>query len=780
MDFRNRLNIESKHFCTGCGACVQKCNKNALSLVQNEQGYYVAHFTPDTCVDCNLCEGVCPILYPKEFAPREDEPKLYATQMDDTVRSISSSGGVFSVLAETILKEGGVVFGASWFEDLSVRHIMIDDVNNLDRLRRSKYVQSYIGDTYRQAKKLLNQGRLVLYTGTPCQIAGLNAFLGKDYENLLTVDVLCLFAPSQGYFKSYLKEQFPQNNVVACNMRDKRHGWRCSVLSLSLSLSDGTTTYRWDYNDLWEKAFLEHVTMSEHCAKCKFPCHKRQGDLTIGDFWEIGRIDPSFDNLGTNSLIVNSEKGRHYFEIIKKLSKRCVEKPLRSIKGNRIEYHPHMAPHPQSERFQELYPKQGFLKTAHDCIGPHYDIAIMGCWEVRNYGSHLTYYALYKILKAKGYSIVFIGCPGDAQYKTLGRPEYFKEIPYKEWEMHPQYKNRIAMREANQLAETFIVGSDQLWDVNLYRHFGEFALLEFIHEGKNKIAYATSFGKAQWDGSYRKKKEFGYYLSRFDSISVRETSGIDICRDVFCVDAVWNLDPVFLCSKEDYNELARKSSIDTTGDYIAAYVLDCNDEKASILESIAANLNCRLRILVDPNRKCEMTNRYSRETNFMVEDWLKWIRDSKYVITDSFHGMCVSIKYEKQFVAIINERRGGARFRDYGQKLGISDFIYDSFEKLQTSILFESKIDYSELNCIIERESTRSLTWLLNAIEKDKGDTSMMSTFDIMSLKSEDEKIRLQEEKEHRKIWKRIIARIKRSRYSQVLIRIVKYVLRKI
>lgn len=750
MFFRELINNESPEFCTGCGACVQKCHKGALELVQNEQGYYLAHFNLEACVNCNLCENVCPILYPQSNFTRVKEPSLYAVQMNNELRKISSSGGVFSALAEAILKDGGVVFGASWCENLSVKHIAIESVDDLDNLRRSKYVQSYIGDTFIQVKRYLRENRKVLFTGTPCQIAGLNAFLGKDDENLLTVDVLCLFAPSQGYFKAYLTESFPENNVVTVNMRDKRHGWRCSVLSLSLSLSNGLTTYRWDYNDLWEKAFLSHLTMSEHCAKCKFPCHQRQGDLTIGDFWEICKIDNTFDALGTNSVLINSEKGRKHFMYISKSAIRCKEKPLNSIRGNRIAWNKHMLPHPQAERFREIFPKQGFLKSADDCLTPHYDIAIMGCWEVRNYGSHLTYYALYQFLKSEGYTTVFIGCPGDAQYKTMGRPEYFKEIPYQEWEMHPQYESRIAMRESNSLAETFIVGSDQLWEPKLYRHFGCFSYLDFIHSDKRKIAYATSFGKSYWTGSFREKLEISYYLKRFDKVSVRELSGIEVCKDTFGIDADWNIDPVFLCGIDNYNHLATKSTLDTSQEYMAAYILDCTNEKATFLMEIAKMLGVMLQILPDPNIPHKLDRSLPIMKDFYVEDWIKWIRDSKYVLTDSFHGMCVSVIYKKNFIAFRNERRGGARFDDYGISLKISHRIIRQYSNHSDVVnLLNEGINYSCVNSIIEVEVEKSKHWLMSAI-KEPIKSKELSDFDINSIKLE-KLIEISEKKEREK-----------------------------
>ena len=198
------LNSEAHSFCTGCGACVQKCNFKALSLKQDNQGYYVAHFDSSLCVGCNQCENICPVISNScsSFC-RNKTPLLYAVQMDNEIRQVSSSGGFFSAVATYVLEQNGVVFGAAWNDDLSVYHRAIENIAELDILRRSKYVQSYVGNSFQLVKKILKQKRKVLFTGTPCQIAGLNAFLGKDDNNLITIDLLCLCAPSQRYLKSY-------------------------------------------------------------------------------------------------------------------------------------------------------------------------------------------------------------------------------------------------------------------------------------------------------------------------------------------------------------------------------------------------------------------------------------------------------------------------------------------------------------------------------------------------------------------------------------------------
>lgn len=769
MNFREYINQNYKSFCTGCGTCSQKCTHNAISLQEDEQGYYVAHFDSSKCVDCNLCEGVCPSLNGHYCEDRAKEPLLYAIQMKDEIRQLSSSGGFFSAIANIILKDNGIVFGAAWMPDFSVRHIWIDNEVDLSKLRSSKYVQSYIGNSFIECKKFLKSGRKVLFSGTPCQIAGLYAFLGSDYENLITIDVLCFHAPSHKYFQQYLYETSEVKHIYSLNMRDKSQGWCCTNLVIkSKDFHDKEHIDIRTDNDIWEKAFVSHLMMSQHCDNCKYATHQRVGDLTLGDFWEICGIDKSFDNLGTNSVLVNSKKGEKFFVLVKKNALKLAQKNLDDIKGNRINKKHTSSRHKQSRRFENLFVTNGFCKSASICLNDKHDVCVLGCWEVRNFGSHLTYFALFKYLKSLGKSVVFIGCPANAGYKTKGLPEYFKVIPYEEWEMHPQYMDKIEMRDANNLSDTFILGSDQLWFPNLNRYFGDFSYLDFIHSNKRKIAYATSFGTADWNGTDLERRKISYLLSRFSDVSVREKSGINICRDYFDRDAQWNLDPVFLCNVEEYDKLTEKSTIQIKEDYLLAYILDCTNEKADIMMSIGSRLGVKVIIVTDPNISHNLRKDYPILNNIYVEDWIKLIRDSKYVATDSFHGMCVSIVYRKNFVAFRNTKRGSARFDDYGNLFSINDRIIRTSWKVEEIVDCYESCDYSIINDVLAIEVPKSKTWIRNALEKPLIQNTL-SDFDMMSILKDEETIDIRKKAEANRIRQRIKTIIKHSLIFKII-----------
>ena len=214
--------------CTGCEACANICPKDCISMVENAEGFLFPKIDSGKCVGCELCEKACPVLSPIPIHKTQEDVKVYALiHKDEDVRSHSSSGGAFSAIADFVLEQGGVVFGAAFDENFEVHHICVDKPEDLYKLRGSKYVQSRIGDAYRQAKEKLQQGRLVFFTGTACQTSGLLGFLGRDYENLITQDLICHGVPSPLAWRKYiqLNRRWAKSEVEHIFFRDKIFGW---------------------------------------------------------------------------------------------------------------------------------------------------------------------------------------------------------------------------------------------------------------------------------------------------------------------------------------------------------------------------------------------------------------------------------------------------------------------------------------------------------------------------------------------------------------------------
>ena len=313
------VKIKDKSKCVGCGACYQICSHKALSMRSDEEGFlYPVVESPLECVNCGFCEQVCPIS--NSVVPSGDVLKVYAGYAkDDSLRECSSSGGMFSVLAKEIIISGGVVFGATISNSQDVYHTSVERMDDLPRLQGSKYVQSNTCYSYVEVRELLKKGRKVLFSGTACQIAGLNNFLGKKYDNLYTVDVLCHGVPSPKVWREYIdwQERAHGAAVEQTYFRRKDSGWK--RYSVELQFSD-STEYKSVYNqDTFMRMFLSNICLRPSCYECKFKSMFRPSDITLGDAWGIECVIPELDDdRGTSVVVIHSNKGRQLLEEIQK------------------------------------------------------------------------------------------------------------------------------------------------------------------------------------------------------------------------------------------------------------------------------------------------------------------------------------------------------------------------------------------------------------------------------------------------------------------------------
>lgn len=325
------INIIDKTKCCGCSACFNICLKQAIKMEYDSEGFLYPKVDDDKCIKCGLCLKVCPILNNKK---ENKVLKVYGTKNKNIEEQLkSSSGGMFSVFANYILEQNGIVFGASFDSNWNVVHKYIDNKENLDDLRRSKYVQSDINITYKQAKHFLDDNKLVLFTGTPCQIAGLKSFLQKDYDNLIAIDIICFQVASPLVWGKFLEENFDINEIKQIDFRDKLYGWDKSIMSLSLKNNIKYPRLPFIYNLLskkikfllystnyalsYKKGCLSGLFSRSSCHKCSFK-GDRNSDFTMGDLWGINKILPSmYDKKGVSVLTINSQKGKTIFEKIK-------------------------------------------------------------------------------------------------------------------------------------------------------------------------------------------------------------------------------------------------------------------------------------------------------------------------------------------------------------------------------------------------------------------------------------------------------------------------------
>lgn len=345
------ISIEQKKDCCGCTACQQVCPKHCIKMVQDEEGFLYPELSLKQCVDCGLCEKVCPEINPLDGCiPLE----CYAAKnKEQEIRKESSSGGIFSLIADYVLAQNGVVFGARFDENWPVIMDYTDKKEDLKKFRGSKYVKCDIGDSYAQVKHFLTIGRKVLYTGSSCQIAGLRKYLRHDYSNLLLVDYLCHGAPSPLLWKKYL-EEISCNNISSLtniSFRNKKRGWK--KFSMSIERGDEILADSIFSDNVYMKAFLSDISLRPSCYHCVARNGHSGSDITIGDHWAIRDIDSSFDDdEGVSLVLVNTSRGANIFD---KLDVICEPTDFESSKKWNGAFYERTEEHLHRKRFfQEL------------------------------------------------------------------------------------------------------------------------------------------------------------------------------------------------------------------------------------------------------------------------------------------------------------------------------------------------------------------------------------------------------------------------------------------
>lgn len=313
------IEIKNKKDCSGCHACASICPRNCISMIADNEGFLYPSIDKSKCIECGLCKKACPIL--NQQIDNKAIPKAFACfNKNEKIRLKSTSGGVFSALAEQILKQDGVVFGAAFNQEMEVVHQAIKSLDGLEKLRMSKYVQSRIGDSFKKAREFLQAGKIVLFTGTPCQIEGLKAYLKKDYDNLLTQDLICHGVPSPAILKEYIKYRQTEANQKISNIefRSKQRGWNKKTFALHYENGNVSTVSA--VKDGYMNMFFFNKNLRPSCHDCKFKKIGRLSDITLADFWglkNVGLPHDFDDNKGVSLVLVHSQKGAAAFEMLK-------------------------------------------------------------------------------------------------------------------------------------------------------------------------------------------------------------------------------------------------------------------------------------------------------------------------------------------------------------------------------------------------------------------------------------------------------------------------------
>ncbi len=321
--------ICNKEKCTGCSACYNICPKKCISMEYDDEGFIYPLIDKNKCVNCGMCRKVCPIINDIKNDNRIEPKTICAYHIDDKILEDSSSGGVFTALADYVIRQKGIVIGAMMNENLELFHTKAEKREEYEKMRGSKYLQSEIRDNYIEAKKYLEQNKLVLFIGCPCQIAGLYGFLeNKYYENLITVDLICHGAASKRFFDKYIeeKEKKYKNKIKSISFRDKKRGY--SKYITKITFENGKEIYINAIKDSYMTSYMKYSIYRESCYQCKFAKLPRIADFTIGDFREIKdkSIIDRYEK-GISVILLNNKKSDIIFNCIKK-DLACIERPL--------------------------------------------------------------------------------------------------------------------------------------------------------------------------------------------------------------------------------------------------------------------------------------------------------------------------------------------------------------------------------------------------------------------------------------------------------------------
>jgi len=338
--------------CTGCHACMSSCPHAAIAMREDKEGFLYPNIDENKCVACKLCEPICPILHPGE--PMQPLAVYAAKNNNFEERLKSASGGMFPLLAKKIIEDEGIVFGACFEPCWNVKHTYIQKVDKIALLSGSKYLQSIIGENYGKVEQFLKAGKKVLFSGTPCQIAGLKRFLQKEYHNLCTVDLVCHGVPSPKVWQQYLKEVVNQTDIKTIDFRDKRNGWR--AFNVTASGKSGELFSEHHSKNSYMYGFLQNLYLRLSCYQCPVKQFKSGSDITIGDFWGIQNFYPDFnDDKGVSVVFINTQKG---LDLFKELDVTCIETDYKKAVSANIMVEESVKPHPKRQLFFHLFNKK--------------------------------------------------------------------------------------------------------------------------------------------------------------------------------------------------------------------------------------------------------------------------------------------------------------------------------------------------------------------------------------------------------------------------------------
>ncbi|MBR6252124.1 MAG: polysaccharide pyruvyl transferase family protein [Bacteroidales bacterium] len=771
------MNICQTDKCTGCGACINACPKLCIAMHSDMYGEIHPKIDKERCIECGLCAKICPNNAPIEL---QMPTECYAAWLnDDENRKVCASGGLATAFAEYIIKQGGIVFGTAYDNSLTPRMTWIDKVEDVQKFKGSKYVQSIIdADVFRTIKKFLDAGRRVLCIATPCQIAGLKSFLRKEYDNLIVVDLICHgVCPT-----TYLAEEV-SFLAVKHNLRDitniRFRGNDGNNFRFTLWNGNDRLYYGNDVHNYYLAGFIKGVTLRENCYKCQYAKPERVGDITIGDFIGLGQKTPfGYDAKNVSCVMVNTQRGKTFYEKVLQ-SNSMLKSVLRSYEERqnyRLSILEPFPRHKSNAKFRELYSKYGFHAAMAKCIGGDllkYEIKVelkknpiraipiimrrliefykechspikvskkkkvcLVTWlGTGNFGTSLQSFALHKYLENIGFDVELLMpfSEDDFSQKSALRKKYkrLKTILYntlKSKKRPSQSKlakfnrenyniRRICSRSGyrNLITTTDVFVTGSDQIWNCYHSFSPFMFLSFA-KARKRVAYASSIGTKGFPEQYQDAVKG--YLSKFAHIGVREIDAVDTIRQLTGRnDVVQVLDPTFLISSSEWHAFADKAHVEISlpERFAVCYFIGNNDYWQAA-KDIAHSYNIEMLIAIPSLENNSIPHGVAQiYADAGPYEFVELIRKSSLVLTDSFHACALSINMSKQFVAF-------KRFADSDAKSQNSRIYnllehYGVYNRLYEGKTLSGEIEFTEVQEILARDREFSSSWLTSSIE---------------------------------------------------------------
>lgn len=714
-----------KNKCTGCSACTYSCPSNAISIeTDNLTGFKIAAIDTNKCVNCGKCESICPQT--KENTLR-NASKRYVLRACDNILKKSSSGGAFTLLTTYLFRKGFKhVVGVKWDENFNAVYSIATTPDGWREFRGSKYMQADTGEIFPKIKTLLDRGEKVLFTGIPCHVAGLLNYLGKKYNNLITIDLLCSGLPSPLVWQKWLKEEgFDTNDIKSINMRHKNGMGSLNPTLRIVKTDDSVYDINLKSSNFYRLTMARKLLINESCYYCKFKdSTSHASDFTIGDLRRKDNAGYDENDSNLSQIICNNNRSLSILEKTIEFYENSTDH-FENISCNRVGQQIVDATRlndvllTRSIKFNRMFKGdtlQSLVKVYKNKYP--YDIAIAGGTMCNNFGGALTYYALYKYIESLGLKPVIVP-PTPDSLGTVLQDNIFE----KHCHIAPNY-HKERNTNFNMLSNTFMIGSDQMWNYNLFKEWKFNPYLDFTFDEKKKIAYGVSLGKSSYILPPKTVlPHLKKLIGKFDHVSCREEHGLTILNDFFGLnDVTCCIDPVFLCDSKLYDDLI--SEVDKTEDESFVYTYTLTKTPEIIDTSYNFSNSKKLKNIVVGSGNAKRFESVRLELPMVdfhnpisVQEWLYFVKNSKYIITNSFHGVCFSIIFKKRFCAFLDS--DDIRIRSILEKCGLLDRMIIEDAK-NVSMILEKPIDYDDVFQKLESYIIHSKNWLINAIKNDK------------------------------------------------------------